>query len=179
MADRGLPAASLRTVADRAAVSVGRVQHYFSTRERLLEAGFDRANERSSDRIAVRLGGDPERAPARQILEVVLTELVPHDPFSWLHLRVRQSYVARGLNDDRIAARLRVDYARLHERLGAAVRREHERGATRPITDPIACATRLVAHAEGLANHVLLGVVEPEWARGAVRADVEGLYVVS
>ena len=156
-----------------ASVSLGRVQHYFPSKDRLLEAGFDRANERSSGRIAELLGGDPDHAPAHDILVVVLTQLIPHDPFSWTHLRVRQSFIARGLVDEPIAARLRSEYAQLHRRLGDAVRREQDNGAIRPDADPVALAKRLVAHAEGLANHVLLGATTPDQAHAAVLASLE------
>lgn len=176
VADRGLPAASLRAVAEQASVSLGRVQHYFPTKERLLEAAFDRANDRSSARIANHLGGDPDQGPGRDVLTVVLTELVPHDAFSWTHLRVRQSFIARGLNDDRIAARLRDDYARLQRRLGAVVQREQDRGAIDRHLAPTTVATRLVAHAEGLTTHVLLGVTTPDQARAAIHASIDEHY---
>ncbi len=174
VAEHGLPAASMRAVAARASVSLGRVQHYFASKDRLLEAGFDRANQHSSERIAELLGGDPDDAPAHDILVVVLTQLIPHDPFSWTHLRVRQSFIARGLVDEQIAARLRSEYTRLHRRLGDAVRREQDNGAIRPDADPVALANRLVAQAEGLANHVLVGATTPDEAHAAVLASLEG-----
>lgn len=177
VAEHGLPAASLRAVAEHAGVSLGRVQHYFPSKGRLLEAAFDRANEHSSARITALLRGDADRAPAREVLVVVLTQLIPHDSFSWTHLRVRQSFIARGLNDDAIAARLREDYAHLHSRLGDAVEREQQRGAFRTDVDPITCAMRLVAHAEGLANYVLLEATTPDHARAAVAANIDEHYV--
>lgn len=173
VAEQGLPAASMRAVAARASVSLGRVQHYFASKDRLLEAGFDRANERSRTRITHLLGGHPDDVPAHDTLVTVLTQLIPHDPFSWTHLRVRQSFIARGLTDEHIAARLRSEYVQLHRRLGDAVRREQDNGAIRPDADPIALAKRLVAHAEGLANHVLLGATTPDEARAAVVASLE------
>ena len=173
VAEHGLPAASMRGVAARASVSLGRVQHYFTSKDRLLEAGFDRANQRSRARITELLGGDPDAAPAHDTLVVVLTQLIPHDPFSWTHLRVRQSFIARGLVDEPIATRLRSEYAQLHRRLGDAVRRGQDSGAIRPDTDPVALAQRLVAHAEGLANHVLLGATTPDQARAAVLASLD------
>ena len=176
VAAHGLPAASLRAVAEHASMSLGRVQHYFPSKARLLEAAFDRANERSSARIAELLGGDPDGAPAREVLVVVLTQLIPHDAFSWTHLRVRQSFIARGLNDDAIAARLRDDYEDLHARLGDALDREQQRGALRRDVDPVTCAVRLVAHAEGLANYVLLGATTPDCARSAVAASIDEYY---
>jgi AcrR family transcriptional regulator len=175
VAERGLPAASMRSVAARASVSLGRVQHYFASRDRLLEAGFDRANERSSARIAELLGGDPDHAPAHDTLNVVLTQLIPHDPFSWTHLRIRQSFIARGLTDERVATRLRTDYERLHRRLGNAVRRGQRAGSIRPDIDPVTVAARLVAHAEGLANYVLLRVTTPDQAHAAVLASLRQL----
>ncbi len=173
VAEHGLPAASMRAVAAQASVSLGRVQHYFPSKERLLEAGFDRANERSSARIAELLGGDPDHAPAHDTLVVVLTQLLPHDPFSWTHLRVRQSFIARGLTDERIAARLRSEYTELHRRLGDALQREQQQGLINPGAYPVALAARLVAHAEGLANHVLLGVTTPDQAHAAVLASLD------
>ena len=173
VAEHGLPAASIRAVAAQASVSLGRVQHYFPSKDRLLEAGFNRANQRSSARITELLGDDPDAAPAHDTLVVVLTQLIPHDPFSWTHLRIRQSFIARGLVDEPIAARLRSEYRQLHRRLGDAVQREQDSGAIRPDADPVALAQRLVAHAEGLANHVLLGATTPDQARVAVLASLD------
>lgn len=159
VSEGGLPAVTIQTVADAANVSVGRIQHYYATKAALLEAAFDRSNQRSSDRIATLLGAPPEEAPSREVLTVVLTELVPHDDWSWTHLRVRQAFIARGLHDERIAARLRREYAVLHRRLGTCIA---QLGGREPAHTPghEIEAAGLVALAEGAANQVLIGVME-------------------
>lgn len=162
--EAGLHAVTMQAVAHQAGVSVGRIQHYYATKAALLEAAFDRSNQRSSDRIARLLGAPPEEAPARDVLTVVLTELVPHDDWSWTHLRVRQSFIARGFHDERIAARLRRQYATLHRRLGSCVAQLRGGHAT-PTRAAIDHAAGLVALAEGVANQVLLGVMAPRAAR--------------
>ncbi|WP_243716084.1 TetR family transcriptional regulator [Actinomadura darangshiensis] len=63
VAERGLPAVSLAEVAAQAGVSAGRVQHYFPTKQKLVEAAFDRGNELSSARIRALVGEDLESAP--------------------------------------------------------------------------------------------------------------------
>ena len=158
----GVAAVSMSRVADAAGVSVGRVQHYFGTKHGLLAAGFERANALSTARIDAALGGDQRRAAPREVLAVVLTELIPHDPSTRTHLRVRQAFTALALVDEPIAERLRAEYARLHERLRALLLRA---GAP----DPEA-AVELVALAEGLAYYVLTGVTDPATARARVLA---------
>ncbi|GAA1587476.1 TetR/AcrR family transcriptional regulator [Actinomadura kijaniata] len=172
VAERGLAAVSLTTVAARAGVSAGRVQHYFPTRQRLVEAAFDRANARSSARISALVGPHPEGVPARRVLTVVLTELVPHDEESRLHLRVRQAFTALALADESIAARLRADYAVLHDRIAALLARDERVDAA----DPHAVAVRLVGLAEALAYYTLIGVSTPEDARRQVLTAIGQVY---
>jgi AcrR family transcriptional regulator len=164
VASGGLPAVTMQAVASCAGVSVGRIQHYYATKAALLEAAFDRSNERSSDRIEMLLGAPPDQAPPLDVLTVVLTELVPHDDWSWTHLRVRQSFVSRGLHDPQIAERLRGEYATLHRRLGACVAQLQGRSMPNHV-DAIDHAAGLVALAEGVANHVLIGAMQPNIAR--------------
>lgn len=161
VADRGLGAVSLSTVSGRAGVSPGRVQHYFPARQDLLEAAFDRANALASARIP-----DVHASPPRDVLTAVLTGLIPHDPATRTHLRVRQAFTALALTDDSIAERMRADYARLHRDLAALL--------PRPAT--VAAAVRLVALTEGLAYYVLIGVTTADDARDAVLAALEACW---
>ncbi|REF00513.1 TetR/AcrR family transcriptional regulator [Thermomonospora umbrina] len=180
VADRGLQAVSLNEVALQAGVSPGRVQHYFPTRQRLIEAAFERGNELSSARIAAKTGtttsdtqtgGGPDAAPG-DVLTVVLTELLPYDHDTWAHMRVRQAFTALALSDETIAARLRADYARLHAQIADLIAREqtHHR-----ILDPTAEAVALVALAEGLAYYVLIGVQPVTAARHRLLAAITAL----
>jgi AcrR family transcriptional regulator len=171
VAERGLSAVSLAEVAARAGVSGGRVQHYFGTKQELIEAAFLRANELASDRIDVHPGADSPGGALR----VVLTELIPHDEPTALHMRVRQSFTALALADEAIAARLREDYARLHRRLAELVAAEQAGGNIAEGVDPYAAAVALVALTEGLAYYVLIGVRLEQDARDAVLAAIAEL----
>ncbi|WP_306370073.1 TetR/AcrR family transcriptional regulator [Nocardiopsis sp. CC223A] len=173
VADQGLAAVSQSTVAARAGVSPGRVQHYFPARHELIEAAFDRANALSSARIAARVGAD---APPREALTVVLTELIPHDTATRTHMRIRQSFTALALSEESIAARMRRDYERFHGRLADLLHRDRETGALPAAVDPGREAVALAALAEGLAYYVLIGRESADAARDRVLSAIADLY---
>lgn len=172
----GLDGVSLTEVARRAGVSPGRVQHYFPAKQRLIEAAFDRGNELSEARIRERAGGPLEEARPAEVLRIVLDELIPYDAASTAHLRVRQSFIARALADEAIAAKLRALYAGFHDRMAALLSAEQRAGTVPEGLEPRAAARALVAQAEGLASYVLLGVVDAAEARGQLERSLAELY---
>ncbi|GAA4512995.1 TetR/AcrR family transcriptional regulator [Actinoallomurus oryzae] len=176
VADRGLAAVSQTAVAAQAGVSPGRVQHYFPAKQKLIEAAFERGNALSSTRIAAKTTANGADAGPREVLTVVLTELVPYDAVTRAHLRVRQSFTAAALADDAIAGRLRDDYARLHTRLAELLRQDQATGRLRPGVEPDQEAVTLVALAEGLAYYVLIGVYPAGAARERLHTAISGLY---
>ena len=176
-AARGVPAVSQAGVAAAAGISPGRVQHYFPTMTDLLGAAFDRLNAASSARIREAVGGDVDAAPSRRVLEVVLTELIPHDDPSRAHLQFRQSFTALALHHEDIAARLRRQYHQLHQRdLAGLIEREQQAGLIPSGVAPASAATGLAALAEGLAYYVLIDAVTAADARDQVLDAVAGLY---
>lgn len=176
-AAHGVPAVSQASVAAAAGVSPGRVQHYFPTMSDLLGAAFDHANATSSARIRNAVGGDLNTAPARRVLEVVLTELIPHDEPSRAHMQFRQSFTALALHHEDIAARLRTQYRQLHQHdLADLVRRDQRAGLIAPSRRPDTAATSLAALAEGMAYYVLVDIVAADVARDQVLAAVDALY---
>lgn len=158
VAEHGLAAVSQSRVAARAGISPGRVQHYFPTKQQLIEAAFDRGNALSSARIAAKTTHD---ARPRDVLGVVLTELIPYDADTEAHMRIRQSFTALALTDPAIATRLRADYTRFHRQVARLL---HQEGAT----DSDQTAITLVALAEGLAYYVLIGHCPAATARDRV-----------
>ena len=171
VAEHGLAAVSLVAVAARAGVSGGRVQHYFPTRQDLISSAFERANELASARIETH----PRSEGPRGMLTAVLTELIPHDEVTELHMRVRQSFTALALAEEAIAARMREDYAQLHRTLAELVAADRSvRGSTEG-ADSHATAVALVALTEGLAYYVLIGITRAEQARETVLAAIAEL----
>ncbi|GAA4931064.1 AcrR family transcriptional regulator [Nonomuraea thailandensis] len=176
VAERGLAAVSLTTVAGQAGISPGRVQHYFPAKRQLIEAAFERGNELSGVRIRRKTGSDPDSADPRLVLTTVLTELIPYDAATEAHMRVRQSFHALGFAEESIAARLRVLYAGFHHQMAQLIRRDQEAGRVRGDVRADDTALALVALAEGLAAYVLTGVVEPQVARDRLLDEIAGLY---
>ncbi|WP_159942899.1 MULTISPECIES: TetR/AcrR family transcriptional regulator [unclassified Nocardiopsis] len=163
-AEHGLAAVTQTSVAARAGVSPGRVQHYFPAKRQMIEAAFDRANALSSARIASATGTG---ASPRRVLTTVLTELIPYDTATRVHMRVRQAFTALALSDEDIAERMRREYARFHGQVadllpGGADRRDR--------------AVALVALAEGLAYYVLVGVDSAAAARERVLAAIAAAH---
>ncbi|WP_344898230.1 TetR family transcriptional regulator C-terminal domain-containing protein [Actinomadura meridiana] len=67
------------------------------------------------------------------------------------------------------------EYARFHRQIADLIRRDRDAGLI-TTADPERAAVDLVAHAEGLAYYVLIGVVGVEAARVRVLAAVATLY---
>lgn len=176
VADRGLSAVSLSTVAAQAGISPGRVQHYFATKRELTEAAFERGNALSGARIREKAGSELDAAPARTVLTIVLTELIPYDAETWAHMRVRQSFGALALVEEAIAERMREAYARFHEQMASLLRRDQAAGRVGATRDPEQDAVALVALAEGLAYYVLIGATPAGIARDQVLAAIEEIY---
>ncbi|WP_298176082.1 TetR/AcrR family transcriptional regulator [Saccharomonospora sp.] len=87
----GTDQVSIRRVADTAGVSLGRVQHYFPTKDDLLAEAFATINDQGADRVRGRLpkgnASDPER-----VLNVVLSELIPDTDSERRLVRIAQAF---------------------------------------------------------------------------------------
>lgn len=134
--ERGLEGVTLRDVAARAGVSLGAVQRCFGTKEEMLKFALDEVGRR----VLARAGGTADEA-ARAVALPGRAEA-----------RVWLAFVAQAAVNPDLAPALRAAYADLEgmfERLlGDRVR-----------------ARALVALADGLTTHVLIGHLTPEQAR--------------
>jgi AcrR family transcriptional regulator len=111
IAERGLDQVSVREVAAGAKVSIGTVQHYFPTKDRMLAAAYEEVVRRIRSRLeAVKLGTD-----MRQNLSAVLAELLPLDPRRVVESRVHLAFAARAATMPQLARTQRVALAEIHE----------------------------------------------------------------
>jgi AcrR family transcriptional regulator len=143
---------SIRRVAERAGVSVGRVQHYFPSKDDLLTAAFTAINDLGAARVQARLAESAEPAVA------LLTELIPATDEDRRLFRVAQAFETHALTDPELSARLRRDYDEL---IGLLTTMVGDR------------AVELLALALGLANLTLTGNLTADQARAAVRSGIE------
>lgn len=73
----GWEAISLRKVAAEAGVSMGMVQHYFTTKDEMLRFALEMISEDVRARIRARVAKLPEPPTPRLLVETVLTEMIP------------------------------------------------------------------------------------------------------
>ncbi|MEV5765465.1 helix-turn-helix domain-containing protein [Micromonospora sp. NPDC052213] len=151
---RGLHAATMRTVAAEAGITVSTLQYYFHSKEELLFAGLQHLAERLSRR-ATAVTADS----VRDAIRAWLIQLIPVDEEQRASYRVFAAYAALAFTDNALA---RQPYTRntaaLEDAISgriAAAQRTGEVGADRK---PQAEAATLLALATGLGDSVTAGM---------------------
>jgi len=157
IAARGLDAVSLRHVAAEADGSMGRVQHYFGTKDEMLMFAF----EMISERVAARLGAVFSDDPA-QYLRAILLELLPLSPEARAEAPVLAAFLAHAVVEPRVAEPLRQGHGEMVAWLAGMI------SAVRPGGDPEQDAMALLAFVDGLMLQVLMGQVSPKAAEALV-----------
>ncbi|CAM3732060.1 TetR/AcrR family transcriptional regulator [Tsukamurella ocularis] len=151
IAEDGIAAVTLRAIAARGGISMGRVQHYFPTREAIVAHALtsyltlaEQANPVPDDRDAALL--------------MLLTHAIPRDGTQRLGAKVWYAYLAEAVTDPGLRT----------------IVNEALRGAEDLATGLLAGdrdrARVLLAAADGLAYRALIGVVTADEAEAAVRA---------
>ena len=156
---RGVDRARLADVAEQAGVSLGLVQHYFRTRERLLIETFRREQERISQiwHDAVPDDADPLTRLAEYLRlsspEGSASAATPFEPgwSFWLE------FWSKANRDDEIRAEVSDIYGDFAELYREAIREGVKRGEFRISGEVEDVADRLISLADGLAVRTLLG----------------------
>lgn len=153
MAARGLDAVSLRHVAAEAGVSMGRVQHYFATKDEMLLFAFRLISDRVAQRIGTVHSDDP-----RTFLRAMFLELLPISPAARAEAPVLAAFLAQAVVEPRLAEPLREGSHEMAAFVASQIR------AVRPGGDAERDAMVLLAFVDGLMLQVLIGQVTPEAA---------------
>lgn len=172
---RGIAHASVREVAQEAGISHGAVQHYFATREEMLVFAMDFASEQTSLRVAegVRELGNPPHP--RDMLRVMLTEMLPLHPDARATSRMSAAYVLEALHNPNIHTRARDGLAHGRDLIEQIVRQAITDGHISPDRDP-ATETNLLLTLTGLTPLIELSVIEPQEALIAVDQHLNRLF---
>ncbi|MFB6435374.1 TetR/AcrR family transcriptional regulator [Streptomyces sp. NPDC056411] len=161
---RGLDGASLRDVAAEAGISLGRLQHYFRTKDEMLIFALRRINQLAELGIRERIEAFTEEPTPRAVLRACLSGMLPLDDRSRIGLLVGAAYYARAVHDPALRAEAQQGIPQLRAFFADQLRRAAERGELPPERATEDEAMLLIGVAEGLATYVLLGVHEPESA---------------
>jgi TetR/AcrR family transcriptional repressor of bet genes len=164
IAAHGIEGVSLRVVAQAAGISIGRIQHYFASREALVLSGLELLIAQ-----AVAAYDETADAPPRDRLLHVLVQQVPRTEPGRIGVTVWYAYLATAITDARVREVLAEAL-----RVGEAECAAHVR-AIRGAGHTEAVARRLLALSDGLTLRVLVEGLDPEDAIATLRAEVDAI----
>ena len=151
IAEDGIAAVTLRAIAARGGISMGRVQHYFPTREAMVAHAL-------TSYLVLAEQANPVPEDREAALLMLLTHAIPRDGAQRLGAKVWYAYLAEAVTDSGLRA----------------IVDEALRGAEDLATDLLdgdrERARLLLAAADGLAYRALIGVISADEADASVRA---------
>ena len=154
IAERGIEGVTLRSVAAEAGVSVGRIQHYYASREELVRDSCRELLKAATQRFEA----VDDTTPVEKLRRLVLGR-IPTTPEFAIGTSIWLAYEAKSVDDPVIAELVQRGHAGGVQEAAALL---SECG----VADASAVALRLMATAEGLAIRVLVGGLEPRGATG-------------
>ena len=172
---RGIAHASVREVAQEAGISHGAVQHYFATREEMLIFAMDFVSEQTSLRVAANLSELDSPPHPRDMLRVMLTDMLPLHPDARATSRMSTAYVLEALHNANIHTRARDGLRHGRDLVEQLVRQAIADGWISRDHDP-ATETNLLLALTGLTPLIELGVIEPAEALAAVDQHLTRLF---
>ncbi|MDR2988105.1 MAG: TetR/AcrR family transcriptional regulator [Nocardiopsaceae bacterium] len=166
---RGVEAASLRTVASEARVSMGAVQHYFTTKDEMLQFALAYGNTLLAER-ATRLMAEQKPATPRQAFRLLCTLLLPLDEDGRAGARLWAGLISRGCVDEPTQKLAALAYTNLTD---FVVRQLSD---ALPDANAAQAARHLVSVIEGLRWPVLFGVYTEQQAMDIVDTQLDLIF---
>lgn len=173
--EHGLDAVSVRDIATAAGVSVGRVQHYFPTKDLVLQAAFERVNELGGERVRAHIAETGDSSP-RAVLHAVATAMLPVDDEHRRAIQIGIAFTARAIVQPDFADRLRTGYGELHQLIALLLGRARDAGETAPDLDPGHEAAVLLGLLEGVSGQTLVGHHTVDAALSVVERHLDRLF---
>ncbi|MEU9161874.1 TetR/AcrR family transcriptional regulator [Streptomyces sp. NPDC048424] len=173
--ERGLEGVTLRDVAARAQVSMGAVQRCFRTKEEMLVFALGYISERIMERVRARLVRSPAQS-AGTALGHAATEISLLREEHRAEARVWLAFVAQAAVSPVLARTLQANYATLQEAFTRLVSEASEGAGSAVPLDPQREARSLLALADGLTTHVLIGHLTSQEAHDVLDAHLAGLW---
>ncbi|NUS88307.1 MAG: TetR family transcriptional regulator [Streptomyces sp.] len=170
---RGLEGVTLRDVAAVAQVSMGAVQRCFRSKDEMLLFAVGYVGERITERVRARLSGGPAQSPATALGHAA-TEVALLREEHRAEARVWLAFVAQAAVSEPLAETLRISYAALQDLFARLITEATQSAAAPP--EPRREARALLALADGLTSHVLLGHLTPDEADEALHTHLAGLW---
>ncbi|MCR8577449.1 TetR/AcrR family transcriptional regulator [Streptomyces sp. Isolate_219] len=167
--ESGLEGVTLRDVAARAQVSMGAVQRCFGTKEEMLVFALGHIGERVTARVSARLAASPAQS-ARTALGHAATEVSLLQEEHRAEARVWLAFVAQAAVSPPLAGILRTNYAGLQTVFAQLIAEASD------TAHPDRAARTLLALADGLTAHVLIGHLSPADALDVLDGQLNHLW---
>lgn len=174
----GVPQATMRNVAREADISLGQLQHYFSSRAGMLTFAMDLAAEQRALRVQQGLrdlGHDPH---PRDVLRLMLVEMLPLHPDAHATSRMSAAYVLEALHDRDLRASARDGLRGGRATVEDLIRRAIHDGHIAADRDP-ATETDLLLALTGFATLLELDVIGPRAVHAAIDRHLDRLFTAS
>ncbi|TVT20554.1 TetR family transcriptional regulator, partial [Amycolatopsis rhizosphaerae] len=176
--EHGPEGVSMRDVAARAQVSLGAVQRCFRSKGEMLLFAVDHVGDRITERVRTRLAASPAQSAATA-LDHAANEIALLREEHRAEARIWIAFVAQAAVSEPLAGPLRTSYKALHDLLVRLIAEATESGSagegvTPPNPQHEACT--LLALADGLTTHVLIGHLTAEEAEEVLRAHLADLW---
>lgn len=172
----GLAAATVRHVAAEAGVSVGMVQHYFSTKDEMLLFALNWVGEELGTRITAKIGALPAPRDPYEVVWIILSERLPLQPRSRVHMQAMVTWLGRGTSNPELARYMHEGTAKLHEYLADQLRAAQQAGRVPDRIDPLHSADGLLALTDGLSSHLLQDLHTPQAAMNILTEQLRHLF---
>jgi TetR/AcrR family transcriptional regulator, transcriptional repressor of bet genes len=159
---QGLESVTLRHVAAEAEVSMGRVQHYFTTKDEMLLFAFQTISRRVEQRMVAAITALGEHPTTKEFLRAFLFEMLPLSEQAKLEAPVLAAFLARAVVEPKLVESQREGHEQLRAMFTERIRAANGAG------DPHHEAVTLLAIVDGLMTQLLVGHVDEDTARSTV-----------
>ncbi len=172
---KGVEAASLRSVAAEAGVSMGAVQHYFTTKDQMLLFALEYGNGILGTRIQ-ELVAERQPATLRETIRLIGTQLLPLDDDRRTGARLWAGLVSRGSVDEPTRKLAGDAYASLTAFVVRALSDAASAGEMAAGTDLVQSARLLVSVLDGLRWPLLFGTYTEHEALAVLDACLDQIF---
>jgi AcrR family transcriptional regulator len=160
----GLSAATVRQVAAEAGVSVGHVQHYFTTKDEMLQFALERLGTDLEARLVRKISDLPPPPDPYAVIWIVMRERLPLTKQRRAQTQVMVAWLGRVALRPDINEYVVAGTHRMREFLAQQLRLGKDRGEVPAHVDPQTAAEGLLAINEGLAAQLVTNLHTPSSA---------------
>lgn len=176
VAFRGFEAVTLRSVAAEAGVSMGTVQHYFTNKNEMIVFACTQFVEQATSGAESLMAQSNDPTAPRTVIRAIMHQTMPLSEEQRMGSAVWMAFVTRAAVDDQLAEFIRQAWNGLHEFVSSQLTIAQEADQVPKALDTGLEAASLIAMADGLASHLLVGQYTVALAIEAVDHRLEQLF---